>query len=65
MNDQGRGLLRLVAEPDKPVGTVRVYWAQHGRGKTRSAVERKRFHVDCNALRRSTVRRALRRLGSG
>lgn len=53
------------AVPGKPVGTVWFCWARQASGGVRSAVERKRFRGDREAVRRSTVRHALRRLVSG
>jgi nicotinamide-nucleotide amidase len=52
------------AVPGKPVGTVWFCWVQRVAGRTRSVVERKRFRGDRDAVRRSTVRHALRRLTS-
>jgi nicotinamide-nucleotide amidase len=50
------------AVPGKPVGTVWFCWAQRVAGRTRSFVEHKRFRGGRDAVRRSTVRHALRRL---
>jgi nicotinamide-nucleotide amidase len=52
------------AVPGKPVGTVWFCWAQRVAGRTRFFVERKRFRGGRDAVRRSTVRHALRRLAS-
>jgi nicotinamide-nucleotide amidase len=48
--------------PGKPVGTVWFCWAEKRRGRVRSRVERKRFRGDREAVRRKTVRWALKRL---
>ena len=52
------------AVPGKPVGTVWFCWAQRVAGRARFFVERKRFRGGRDAVRRSTVRHALRRLAS-
>jgi nicotinamide-nucleotide amidase len=52
------------AVPGKPVGTVWFCWVQRVAGRTRSFVECKRFRGGRDAVRRSTVRHALRRLAS-
>jgi nicotinamide-nucleotide amidase len=52
------------AVPGKPVGTVWFCWAQRAAGRTHCFVERKRFRGGRDAVRRSTVRHALRRLAS-
>jgi nicotinamide-nucleotide amidase len=52
------------AVPGKPVGTVWFCWAQRVAGRTHCFVERKRFRGGRDAVRRSTVRHALRRLAS-
>lgn len=52
------------AVPGKPVGTVWFCWAQRVAGRTRFLVERKRFLGGRDAVRRSTVQHALRRLVS-
>ena len=52
------------AVPGKPVGTVWFCWAQRVAGRTQAFVECKRFRGDREAVRRSTVRHALRRLAS-
>jgi nicotinamide-nucleotide amidase len=52
------------AVPGKPVGTVWFCWAQRVAGRTRFLVERKRFRGGRDAVRRSTVRHALRRLAA-
>ena len=48
--------------PGKPVGTVWFCWAESRGGRTRARVERKLFRGDRDAVRRKTVRWALRRL---
>jgi nicotinamide-nucleotide amidase len=50
------------AVPGKPVGTVWFCWAQKHGARVRQRVERKRFRGDRDAVRRSTVRWALKRL---
>lgn len=52
------------AVPGKPVGTVWFCWARRVSGRTRSIVERKRFRGGRAAVRRSTVRHALRGIAS-
>jgi nicotinamide-nucleotide amidase len=50
------------AVPGKPVGTVWFCWVERVAGRTRSVIERKRFRGGRDAVRRSTVQHALRRL---
>jgi nicotinamide-nucleotide amidase len=52
------------AVPGKPVGTVWFCWIQRVAGGTHSIVERKRFRGGRDAVRRSTVRHALRWMAS-
>ena len=52
------------AVPGKPVGTVWFCWVQRVGGRTLSFVEHKRFRGGRDAVRRSTVRHALRRLAA-
>jgi len=52
------------AVPGKPIGTVWFCWVERVGGRTLSFVERKRFRGGRDAVRRSTVRHALRRLAA-
>lgn len=53
------------AVPGKPVGTVWLCWAHRGARGLRFTLERKQFRGDREAVRRKTVRTALRGLLRG
>src|SRR5450631_152052 len=50
------------AVPGKPVGTVWLCWAERRAGRIRLTAQRKRLHGDREAVRRKTVRLALKGL---